>query len=56
MPKESPIKELEDQADEALELCWARLAEQKEDFTDIELMIKAWRTKQEIWQEREDNK
>ena len=52
----SPINELAKAADEALELCWERLEQRKTDFTDIELMIQAWRDKQKAWQIKEDHK
>ncbi len=53
---ESPLKELADQAEEALELCWHRLNDRDIDEDAIRSMIAAWRVKRQLWQQKEEEK
>ena len=53
---ESPINELATSAEEALEICWERLENRRHDFSDIGLMIAAWRKKQAEWKDKEEKK
>ena len=53
---ESPLQELAEQAEEALELCWHRLQDREIDEDTIREMIAAWRVKQKQWQEKQEIK
>ncbi len=59
----SPLQELADQADQALAICWERLAARELTDDDIQSMVKSWRTKRrahieaaELKQERKEER
>ena len=52
----SPLQELADQADEALALCWERLAARELTTEDIRAMVKGWRAKRLAHLEAEETK
>lgn len=54
--KRSPIKELADNQQEALDLCWKRLEENRQEFTDIEMIIENYRKKYAEWKKKEGAK
>jgi hypothetical protein len=54
MKAKSPLQELADQADKALELCWQRLHAKDVTDEDIHSMVDAWRLKRRVHTEVEE--